>query len=443
MIHTRTRRTALAIALLGFAILSISAPAPGVAGAVQTDVPVTGSPGESPWTIEQVVATALANHPLVAAADADIRAARGRQTQAQAAYYPSVTGTTGYSKVRAWSQPTHRSADITNLSLQGSLNYVISDFGRTDAAVNRTGSLLSATGATGQLARNEVAFAARLAYYNVLRAQRVLDVRKETGHQRQALLTQAQAYYESGLRARIDVARAEANLYQARAELAGAENDLRFARVTLLDRMGLDGPAGFALFESGVPPDAPSGSPDEWMLAAEKKRPDLRAAADRVHAADEAIRQAQAGYNPTLTGNAGYGYAADDVPLKQNYTLGLQLSVPIFNGHLTRGQVSEAEAQAASVRYALTGLRRQVRLQVEQASLALRQSVEQIQARKKQRDAADENLKLATGRYEAGAGDIIEIIDAQTQSTVAETSLVEARYDYNTSLAALSRAIGE
>ncbi|HEY5996300.1 MAG TPA: TolC family protein, partial [Candidatus Deferrimicrobiaceae bacterium] len=115
----------------------------------------------------------------------------------------------------------------------------------------------------------------------------------------------------------------------------------------------------------------------------------------------------------------------------------------IFTGKLVRGQVSEAEAQGASARYAFEALKRQARLQVEQASLAMRQAVEQIQARQKQRDAAVENLELATGRYEAGAGDIIEIIDAQTQDTAAETSLVEARYDYHTALASLSRAIGE
>lgn len=395
------------------------------------------------WTLEQVVETALANHPLIAQVDAETRAARGRQTQAASGYYPSVTGSAGLFRSRAWSQLAHQSATINNLSLSGSLNYVISDFGRTSASVGQADALLAAAKSSGRLTRSDVAFGARLAYINVLRAQRVLDVRNETGHQRQALLTQAMAYYEAGLRARIDVARAEANLYQARAELAAAENDLRFARATLLERMGLDGPPEFTLAESQVTPDTPPGSVEDWMRAAEKKRSDLRAAADHVQAADEALRQAQAGYNPVLTGSAGYGYGADDLPLRQNYGVGLQLSVPIFNGYLTRGQIAEAESRGASARYGLAALQRQVRLQVEQVSLALRLSVEQIQARKKQRDAAEENLRLATGRYEAGAGDIIEMIDAQTQASEAETALVETRYDYNTALASLSRAIGE
>lgn len=444
MIPTRFASIAAALALLA-ALPAAGAPPPQLpAAAPSTPSGEAKGPAAQPhWTLDRVVETALANHPFVAQADAETRAARGRKGQAESGYYPSIEGSAGYARSRGWSQAARRSASLSSYSVEGSLDYVISDFGRTSAAVDRNAALLSAFGAEGQVTRNDVAFGARLAYFNVLRAQRVLDVRIETGRQRQALLTQAMAFYEAGIRARIDVARAEANLYQARAEFSAAENDLRFARATLLERMGIDGPPGFVLLEGDMPRGTPPGGPEEWMLAAAKRRPDLRAAADRVLASDEALRQAQAGHNPLLTGSAGYGYAADDFPLRQNYSLGLRLSVPIFDGKLTRSRVVEAESLAASARYGEAALRRQVRLQVEQASLALRQAGEQIQARRKQRDASDENLRLATGRYDAGAGDIIEIIDAQTQMTAAETALVEAYYDYNTALASLSRAIGE
>jgi outer membrane protein TolC len=441
------RRAAVAAAL---SILASGAFAAALADNVAPAVTTRGAgvlPGGPPpdvvWTIEQAVESALANHPLIAAADADTRAAKGRQKQAQSGYYPWLNGSTGYATSRAWSQPSQRSIDVTNLSLQASAGYTFSDFGRTAASVGRAGALVSAADAAGRLTRNDVAFAARVAFYNVLRAQNVLDVRIETGRTRQALLTQAQAYFDAGIRAKIDVARAEANLYQAGAELSAAQNDLRFARAALLERMGVDGPPRFALAENHATQPKPDGRLEQWMAAAEKSRPDLRAAAERVRAADLALRQAQANYNPILSGSAGYGYAADEFPLRQNYAVGVQLSIPIFNGYLTKGQVAEAEAAGASARYSYEALRRQVRLQVEQASLAIRQAGEQIQARKKQVEAARENERLATGRYEAGAGDIIEMIDAQGQATAAETSLVEAQYDYNTAIASLSHAIGE
>jgi outer membrane protein TolC len=72
----------------------------------------------------------------------------------------------------------------------------------------------------------------------------------------------------------------------------------------------------------------------------------------------------------------------------------------------------------------------------------MRDAAERLLAREKQREAFAENLRLATGRYEAGAADIIEMIDAQVQMTVAETNVVETRFDQALALAALYRALG-
>ncbi|HEX7520022.1 MAG TPA: TolC family protein, partial [Candidatus Deferrimicrobium sp.] len=105
------------------------------------------------------------------------------------------------------------------------------------------------------------------------------------------------------------------------------------------------------------------------------------------------------------------------------------LSVPLFSGFLIREQVKEAEASLSSVRHQLTDARRLVLLQVEQAAYGMS-------------EASDENLRLATARYEVGAGDIIEMIDAQVQMTQADTSTIDAQYDYSVSVATLLRAVG-
>jgi outer membrane protein TolC len=162
-----------------------------------------------------------------------------------------------------------------------------------------------------------------------------------------------------------------------------------------------------------------------------------------VAAAEAALRQARADHAPRVTGAAGYGYGGEDTPLKQNYSLALLLNVPVFNGYLTTEQVREEQARLLSAKYGLDALSRQVRLQVEQTALILRDSWDQIDVRRSQVGAARENLQLATGRYEAGAGDIIEMTDAQLQADQAETALVEAFFDYNAAVATLRRAIGQ
>jgi outer membrane protein TolC len=237
------------------------------------------------------------------------------------------------------------------------------------------------------------------------------------------------------------VARAEANLYGARAQWSQAENDVRVARITLLNRMGVEGPADFLLTDTLAAETIPGTLPD-WVAEAERNRPELKSLRERERAAAQAVRFARGGYLPVLAGAAGYGIVGEEPPLDQEYTVGVTLSVPLFSGFLTREQVKEAEALLSSVRHELTDARRGVLLQVEEAAFGVSEASERIGARQKEREASDENLRLATARYEVGAGDIIEMIDAQVQMTQADTATIDAQYDYSVSVATLLRAVG-
>ena len=394
------------------------------------------------WSIDNVVRIAVASHPLVSQADEEILAAGARKGQAESSYYPVVGVSTGYSRARSFSPLSHQSSTVTTDFLQGTVSQTIADFGRTGAAVDKAGALLSYAKETGRSVRADVVFAAKAGYYSVLRAQRIMEVSLETVRQRESLLRQAKAYYDAGIRAKIDVARAEANLFQARAELTAAENDLQVARITLLNRMGIEGPRDFTLKDSFTTESYP-GTLEEWVKEAEGNRPELRALLEKERAAEMALRGARAGYLPILTGVGGIGYAADEFPLEQNFNVTVQLTVPVFSGFLTRQQVAEALAQLSSARHAVTDFRRLVRLQVEQSALSVRSSLEQSDARRKEREASGENLLLATGRYEVGVGDIIEMIDAQVQMSRSDTQYIDALYGYNLSVATLQRAIGK
>lgn len=434
-----TLRTWIGTVVSFFAIAAITAsavagdnaalPAAGIAAATVT------------WTVDQVADIAVGTHPLVRQSEAETAAAAARKGQAESPWYPSATLSTGYSRVRTFSVQTGQSTTTPNEFLRGDLSMLLTDFGRTSASVNRSDALLSATRETGVTVREDVAYAAKVGYFNVLRAGRNFEVKRETLRQRESLLKQAQAYFEAGIRAKIDVARAEANLYDARAQVSQAENDVRVARITLLNRMGVDGPADFLLSDALAAETIPGTLPD-WIAEADRNRPELKSLRERERAAALGVRFARGGYLPVLAGTAGYGIAADEPPLDQGYNVGVTLSVPLFSGFLTREQVKEAEASLSSVRHQLTDARRLVHLQVEQAAYGVSEASERIGARKKEREASDENLRLATARYEVGAGDIIEMIDAQVQMTQADTSTIDAQYDYSVSVATLLRAVG-
>jgi len=422
-----------------FFLASVAAPS---AGADYPPVITAGPPAPAVvWTLEDVTDIALKNHPLVKAADADTVAAEARKGQAQSAWYPSVDLSIGYTRQRSFNATTDQNVTTPNQFAQANLNWMLYDFGRTGATVGRADALAAASRETAVTTRDDVVFVAKVAFYNVLRTQKTMEFQRENLRQRESLLRQATAFYEAGVRARIDVARAEANLYDARARVSQAENDLRVARITLLQRIGVDGPPEFGL--SGQLPEMklPGTLPD-WIAEAEQNRPELRALVEKERAETESLRLAKAGYLPFLLGSAGYGYGAEEVPLQQNYGLAVTLNYPLFSGFQTREQVKEASATISSTRYQITEARRRVRLEVERSAYGVQEAQERLEARKKEREASEENLRLATARYEVGAGDIIEMTDAQAQMVQSDTETINSAFDYAVSHASLLRAMG-
>ena len=432
-------RALIRVAVPLFALASIAASSLASDNAA---VPTARSPeGSVTWSLDDVTSMALKNHPLILQSDADVAAAVARKGQARSAWYPSVNLSAGYERVRAFSAVNDRNVTTENEFARGVLDWMLFDFGRTGASVGRADANVAISRENAATTRENVAFVATVAYYNVLRAERTLEFQRENLRQQESLYRQASAFYEAGVRAKIDVVRAEANLYDARAQLIQAENGLRVARVTLLQRIGADGPADFRL-SGALPEQTLPGTLPDWVAEAERNRPELRALAEKERAAAESLRLARAGYLPFLLGTAGYGYGGEEPPLQPDYALSVTLNLPLFSGFLTREQAKEASASISSTRYELIEAKRRVRLEVEVSAYSVQEAQERLSARKKQRDASGENLRLATARYEVGAGDIIEMTDAQAQMVRSETDAINTAFDFAVSHASLLRAMG-
>ncbi|HAM33636.1 MAG TPA: hypothetical protein DCP41_09135 [Deltaproteobacteria bacterium] len=441
-----TRRTWYRIAA---SLLSMAAMGSSAHAADNAAIPVPGgAPATVTWTVDQVADIAVRNHPFVHQSDAESAAAAARKGQAQAGWYPIVNLSTGYARTRSFSPSSRnlsgqggRSFTIPNEFLRGDLSWVLYDFGRTGASVDRADALAAISRENAATTREDVVFIAKVAFYNVLRAENTLEFQRKNVGQRESLLRQAQAFYEAGVRAKIDFVRAEADLYDSRALLGQAQNELRVARITLLQRMGVDGPAGFQLhgelFEGKM-----EGALEDWVAEAQRDRPEIRALLEKERSAVESLRLANADYMPFLVGGAGFGYEADEFPLQENYAASVTLNYPLFSGFQTREQVKEARATLSSVRYEIIEARRRVRLEVERSAYGVQEARERLAAREKQREASEENLRLATARYEVGAGDIIEMTDAQTQMVSADTETVNTSFDYAVTRASLLRAVG-
>jgi outer membrane protein len=273
-------------------------------------------------------------------------------------------------------------------------------------------------------------------------------VRQETVRNRELLVRQAQGFYEVGTRARIDVARAEANLYTARADLIGAENSVKIAWVTLRNAMGSP-----RLPEQPVAQDSPEVELTMNLAGARTiafdNRTELRSFEAQRRASDQLIATARRGHLPDIVFDAFYGRrnssggGESTFPLQPAWQAQVSLNIPIFDGFRTTNRVEETLHNYYNIRAQEEERRQQIALDVEQSYLRVVETQERITATEAATRAAKENLDLAQGRYQVGVGSIIEVTDAETLYTDAQTNYVRTLYDYKIADAQLARAMGD
>ena len=127
---------------------------------------------------------------------------------------------------------------------------------------------------------------------------------------------------------------------------------------------------------------------------------------------------------------------------RQPFSARISVSLPIFTQFGRPRRSAEAAAQADDAREAAEQRRLQVRTDVSQAYYTLTAAYETIEIQQQNREAAQEQLRLATERYRVGSGTFFELLDAQLAAQQAEADYINAIYAYHRSVASLEAAVG-
>jgi outer membrane protein len=437
-------------------VLLLATLCPVLSPAADTPAPVQPLPAQTTnpqaanvLTLDEAIQIALDNHPSIKASRERIGAQQAVLGQQMAAYYPTIamnnfyqTSTQVGSNVGASERPFDTVVSRTGV------NMMLYNFGKREGTVQAARDTLDATGFNYKTTVDGIILGVKQSYYFYLGAKAIVTVREETVKSRQLLVNQARGFYEVGTRARIDVARAESNLYTAEADLIAARNAMQLAWVTLKNAMGLRNLPERPLVEEAILTTIPY-TLDEARELAFVSRPELKSFEAQRRAQDQTIAAARRGHLPDLIFDANYrrsGTSAAEsntFPLQGAWQAQVSLVIPIFDGFRTTNRVEETLRNYYVIRNQEEQQRQQVALDVEQAYLRLVEVRDRIKANEAAASAAKENLDLATGRYQVGVGSIIEITDAQTLYTDAQTTYIRSLYDYKIADAQLTRAIGQ
>jgi outer membrane protein len=443
------RRTEAALLLLVFLATAGWGLAPAAAAA---------GPGSN-LTLKQAINIALQKQPSVKQSRANLAAARYNIGVARAGYLPQLNFVGNYYYGNAFSSSSRRpltAATGGNLSsvsnnletnyyfYQFQANQLLYDFGKTPGLIHESRAAFGESQQDYAGTRQQVVLDVRTAYFGYLAAERSQKVQEETVKQNQDLLNQAQGFYRVGLKAKIDVTKAEANLYQAQANLIQAKNNVKLAQVTLMTAMGLK-TWPYTKVADVLEVTTPPKSLKTLEAKALQRRPELIKNRYTQKYNEAAVKVARAGYFPTLTSTAAYGWQSVDQPFAtqpSNWYVGAAVTVPLFDGLSTTYNLHQSKAKLRASMANYDVLRQNVMKEVSQAYLNVKTGWELIRATKKALEAARENLRLAWGRYQAGVGTIIEFTDAQVQFSQADLNFVQALYNYRVYEAQLDKAIG-
>jgi outer membrane protein len=429
-----------------FPMLSRAAdsPAPVQTPPAQTATPQAGNI----LTLDEAIQIALENHPSIRASRERIGAQQAVVGQQMAAYYPTITMTNFYQTGNQIGTTTGVSdgASDTYLSRTG-VAMTLYNFGKREGTVQSARDTLDVTNFNYKTTVDGVILGVKQSYFTYLGLRAIVKVREETVKSRQLLARQAQGFYDVGTRARIDVARAESNLYLSEADLITAQNAVKVGWAILKNAMGVRELPERPLVEDVTMAPIPY-TLDQAKEIAFAFRPELKSFDAQRKAQDQLIAVARRGHLPdlifdTIYRRSGTSTAESTFPLQGAWQVQLSFIIPIFDGFRTTNRVQETLHTYYVIKSQEELQRQQVALDVEQAYLRLVELLERIKANEAAANAAKENLDLANGRYEVGVGSIIEATDAQNLYTEAQTTYIRTLYDYKVAEAQLVRAIGQ
>lgn len=403
-----------------------------------------------PLTLQEAVSLALKNNRAVQISALSVDRTRNALREARSNANFTIQGNATYTRFDRVAQAqfgpqTVRLGNIENRTARITLTQVVDISGIVRAAVRAASVTLNLSELELERTRNDTILQVVQAYQGVARADEFVRVAEEALRNAQERLRLIRAQVEAGVAAQFDLLRAETAVAQAEQALLNARNQRELAAAALNNLLGRDLNAPVQVVKPKRLPELTPEPLETLTQQAYENRPEIRAAQRGVELAQVNIQVARRGVLPSivLTGQADFNLNTSAFnPRRETYTGVAVLSVPIWDGGITRAREAQARDELQIAELRLQQAKEGVALEVRQAYLNLQDAQKRLAVAQKGQEQATEALRLARVRFEAGVSLQLEISDAELAFTQAQTNLVNAQFDYLDAYAALLRAVG-
>lgn len=396
-------------------------------------------------TLDKCIELALGNNPQINAAFHDILASDARIKQVWANYFPQLSWQTGYTKIKQLQLSDALGRNLTfNYYILGqvTLQQMLYDFGVTQNQATIKRLDYEAYKTTLSATINDVIYQTKDAYFNLLFAFENRRVAEDTVKKFEMFYNQAKAFYEIGMNPKVDVTIAEVNLSNAKLQLIQADNAVNLAVAKLNNVMGVPFIDKYNVQErlKYQPVDITFNKSVE---IARDARPELKLAELKVESANQTMKLVKKSYFPTLSVEGQYQRGGKSWNSNYGYNIGGYLNFPTINGMLIKNEIKEARYLYDKEIANAKNTQNSIYLEIQNAYLTLEEKKNQMPVAILGVKQAKENYELSYGRYRVGEASPTELKDAQINYQQAQLTYYNALYQYNSSKAALEKAIGK
>ena len=257
-----------------------------------------------------------------------------------------------------------------------------------------------------------------------------------------ALFQQTQQKRAVGVAPQIDVDRSEVEQLTQQQRVISLETELAKQKIALARSIGLPPNDAYDLTDEVPFAAAPSLSEDDAIHQALDRRADIKAAEAQVRAAQHALSAAHDERLPSLSINGNYGaIGTNPAQASATFSAAATLSIPIWQGGRTEGDIKTAQAALTQRQSELEDLKGQVESDVRNAFLDLEAATSQVKLAQRNLQVNKETLDLTRQRFDAGVTDNVEVVQAQESLTSADLDSINSIFAHNLAKLSLARAI--
>ena len=403
-------------------------------------------------TLMDIYKLATASDPQLRQARAAYQAVAETKTQARAQLLPQITLGASLTRdrqdVTSTTSPFFQPATFYSNTKGYQLNLSQALYHHDLFAQMREADASTAQAeANYQAAQQDLEVRATDRYFKVLAAADNLDFAQSEQKANQHLLEQAQQRFDVGLIAITDVQEAKAAYDLSVAQEITAQNQLAIAKEELREVTGNFHDALQPLKEDVILPSPDPSDVEKWVATALQQNYQLIAAQAAVDKARQDVELNRAGHYPRLDAVASYGYSDVSAGLfggseSTDTQIGLQFSLPLYQGGGTSSQVQAAVYRLTQAKEALEQQRRSTDRQTRSAYLTVFDAINSVKALKQAVVSTQSALDATQAGYEVGTRTIVDVLQSQRNLFNAQRNYAQARYNYIVSSLQLKQAAG-